>query len=142
MQMPDVNILIHAWRQESPDHERAQQWLEDTVSAPDGLGLVDQVAAGAIRILTKQIPGLGVKTDDVLAHVDELRASSGVRIVRPGPKHWSIFSGLCHEFKATGNQVPDCYLAAFAIENDATWVSRDTFFASVPGLQWMDLPGD
>lgn len=37
--------------------------------------------------------------------------------------------------------VPDCYIAALALERNASLVSRDKFFGRVPGLTWMDLPG-
>lgn len=140
MQIPDVNILVHAWRAESADHERAKAWLEDAVSPGGSLGLVDQVAAGAVRILTHRVRGLGADISEVLSRVDELRSTPGVKIIRPGRNHWAIFSRLCRELAATGNTVPDCYLAAIALESDATFVSRDRFFASVPGLTWNDLP--
>ena len=140
MHIPDVNILVHAWRAESADHERAKAWLEEVAGPGEGLGLVDQVAAGAVRVLTRRVSGLGADIDEVLSRVDELRATPGVKIIRPGRNHWAIFSNLCRELAATGNTVPDCYLAAFALEIDATFVSRDRFFASVPGLTWIDLP--
>ena len=141
LQIPDVNILVHAWRAESADHERAKTWLERAIADSDPLGLIDQVAAGAIRVLTQRVPGLGASTGDVLAYVNELRLAPGVVIVGPSRNHWSIFSGLCRDLGATGNMVPDCYIAALALERNASLVSRDKFFGRVPGLTWMDLPG-
>ena len=140
MLIPDVNILVHAWRAESADHARARAWLEDAAGPGEGLGLVDQVAAGAIRVLTQRVSGLGADINEILLRVDELRAAPGVTIIRPRQNHWAIFSSLCRELSATGNLIPDCYLAALAMENTATFVSRDRFFASVPGLTWNDLP--
>lgn len=77
---------------------------------------------------------------DVNVLVDALVSSPGTRIVRPSGKHWTSFADLCRQTGASGNLIPDCYLAALAIENDATFVSRDRFFASVTGLKWNDLP--
>lgn len=138
MQIPDVNVLVHAWRPESADHERARDWLETTTALSSGIGLPDVVGSGAIRVLTMRVSGLGAELADVLASMDGLR--SHVTAIQPGRRHWSIFTNLCRQTGATGNKIPDCYLAAFAIEREATLVSRDQFFAQLPGLDWADLP--
>ena len=139
MQIPDVNVLVHAWRGESADHEPARYWLENTAGAD--LGLLDVVLTGALRVLTLRVRGLGADVDDVLDNLERLRAVSGVVVVRPGVSHWSIFTNLCRDLGATGNAIPDCYIAAAAIDRGATLVSRDRFFSQVPGLDWIDLPG-
>lgn len=55
--------------------------------------------------------------------------------VRPGARHWTIFTGLCTTVGARGNTVPDAYLAALAIELGASWVTTDYAFARFPGLR-------
>lgn len=139
MHVPDVNVVIDAWRPESPHHASARQWLE-TNATTGTLGLPDAVAAGAVRVLTLRVPGLGVDVASVLQRFSALRSASGVQVIGPGPRHWGIFDALCRELGASGNQVPDCYLAAIAIEKRATFVSRDRFFSRVPRLDWIDLP--
>ena len=141
MQMPDVNVLVDAWHVDSAFHGRASDWLHNAVTSPTPLGLSDQVLSGAIRILTnRRIPGMAWPIEDVLDVVGALISSPGTRIVRPGRRHWTSFTELCRHLGASGNLIPDCYLAALAMENKATFVSRDRFFASVPGLTWNDLP--
>jgi predicted nucleic acid-binding protein len=49
-------------------------------------------------------------------------------VVRPGPRHWTIFTDLVVQHRLRGNDVPDAYLSATALEAGATLVSRD------PGL--------
>lgn len=56
--------------------------------------------------------------------------------LRPGSKHWEIFSGLCRAASATANNVPDAYHAALAIEHGATWVTNDRGYAQFPNLLW------
>ena len=90
--------------------------------------------------MTMPVRGLGADVATVLDRVAALLAAPGVRRVVPGPRHWAIFDSLCRELAATGNLVPNCFLAAIAIEKKATFVSRDRFFATVPGLDWIDLP--
>jgi uncharacterized protein len=48
-------------------------------------------------------------------------AAPGAVPIRPGPRHWSLFNQLCLTVGARGNQVPDAFLAALAIEHGATW---------------------
>ncbi len=137
--IPDVNVLVDAWRPGSAGHRSARQWLEDTAQSTE-LALPDAVLAGATRILTLRVRGLGFDVASVLDEVTALLAAPGVQRVSPGPRHWRIFDGLCRELGATGNLVPDCSLAALAIEKNATFVSRDLFFSTVPGLDWIDVP--
>ena len=56
--------------------------------------------------------------------------------LRPGGKHWEIFSQLCQAVAATANDVPDAYHAALAVENGATWITNDRGYAKFPNLQW------
>lgn len=139
MLIPDVNVLVDAWRPGSAGHQGARQWLEDAAQSTE-LALPDAVLTGATRILTLRVRGLGFDLASVLDEITALLAAPGVQRVSPGPRHWSVFDGLCRELGATGNLVPDCFLAALAIEKKATFVSRDRFFSTVPGLDWTDLP--
>ena len=59
-------------------------------------------------------------------------------VVRPGARHWSIFTRICRESGAIGNLVPDAYLAALAIEQGCELVSNDADFARFKGLRWRD----
>ena len=54
----------------------------------------------------------------------------------PGIKWWSIFERACLDINAEGNDIPDAYLAALAIENDCTLISTDNGFARFTRLDW------
>ena len=56
--------------------------------------------------------------------------------VHPGARHWRIFTRLCRESGATGNLVPDAFLAALALEHGCELVSNDADFARFRGLRW------
>jgi len=60
----------------------------------------------------------------------------GAGAVAPGERHWDIFGRLCREGGATGNLVPDAWLAALAIEWGCEFVTTDRDFARFPGLRW------
>jgi predicted nucleic acid-binding protein len=51
-------------------------------------------------------------------------------------RHWEIFARLCRNAGATGNLVPDAYLAALAIEHGCEFVTCDKDFARFEGLRW------
>jgi predicted nucleic acid-binding protein len=58
-----------------------------------------------------------------------------------GPRHWEIFQQLTEVSGIRGGSLTDAYLAAFAIENDATFVTFDRGFAKFPGLKVLN-PAD
>ena len=68
--------------------------------------------------------------------VGALRSSPNAVPVSPGERHWDIFMELCREIGARGDDVPDAYHAAIAVENGATWYSADRGFARFRSLPW------
>lgn len=137
MIIPDVNILIGAFRRDAPGHQRLRSWLERAVAAPELLGLTDAVLGAVVRITTNpRVFATPSSLDETIAQIDALRAADGVARVVPGPRHWEVFSGLCRSADARGNLVADAQHAAVAIELGATWVTLDRDFARFPGLRW------
>lgn len=66
-----------------------------------------------------------------------LRAQPGVLTLAPGAGHWPIFTRLVREAGARGNLVPDAFLAAIALESNATFVTTDRDYARFDGLRCM-----
>lgn len=52
MMLPDVNVLIYAFRQDAPDHEAYHRWLTDTIQSDQAYGIADLVLSGFLRIVT------------------------------------------------------------------------------------------
>ena len=52
MQLPDVNVLIYAHRQDAPEHGRYAAWLRALVEAPEPFAVAEIVLAGFLRIVT------------------------------------------------------------------------------------------
>jgi toxin-antitoxin system PIN domain toxin len=135
-------VLVYAHRGGTPEYERIGGWLEEQASADTPFGLPTLVASGFLRIVTH--PGIfatPTRTDAAVDFVEALRARPNCVEVAPGPRHWEIFTGLCRSTGATGNRVPDAYLAALAIESGSEWVTTDGGFARFEGLRWRQPGG-
>ena len=133
----DVNILISAFRADSPDHAAMRVFLEDSVNGTEPVGLTDAVLGGVVRVLTHpKVFTPPSPLDRVLSECEDLVSHPGTVRLLPGPRHWEIFRGLCVAANAKGNLVADAQHAAIAIENGATWVSKDRDFARFAGLRW------
>jgi toxin-antitoxin system PIN domain toxin len=138
MRCVDVNVLVFAHRPESPDHERYRDWLEQVRRDDEPLALSSLVLSGFLRVVThgrvfREPTPLATAVDFVQA----LRSSPNAVPVSPGERHWDIFLELCREIGAHGNDVPDAYHAAIAVENGATWYSADRGFARFRSLRWV-----
>lgn len=99
----------------------------------------DVAASGFVRVVTH--PRVFREPDDTasaLAFIDRLHAFNHAIALRPGERHWGIFSRLCLEMRAVGNTVPDAYLAALAIESSGELATADRGFARFPGVRWSD----
>ena len=137
MRCVDVNILVFAHRPEASNHAEHRAWLDAARAASEPLGLSDVVASGFLRVAThprvfKEPSPLAVAID----FVEALRGSPATIPVTAGDRHWEIFVDLCRRVGASGNTIPDAYLAALAIEHGAVWVTADRGFARFPGLRW------
>lgn len=137
MILPDVNILVHAFRPDSPNHEICLSWLDDVVNGDARYGMAPQVLSGVIRITTHpKIFTMPNSLGEVLRFCDILLAQSHCVVIQPGERHWDIFKRLCTEADARGNLVPDAWFAALAIESGSEWITLDHDYARFPGLQW------
>jgi uncharacterized protein len=52
MQLPDVNVLVYAHRQDTPEHDRYAAWLRALVESPEPFAVAEIVLAGFLRIVT------------------------------------------------------------------------------------------
>jgi toxin-antitoxin system PIN domain toxin len=135
--LPDVNILVHAFRSDSSDHESCRSWLDGVVNGDARYGMAPQVLSGVIRITTHpKVFSMPSRLDEVLRFCDILLMQSHCVVIQPGEQHWDLFKRLCTEADARGNLVPDAWFAALAIESGCEWITLDHDYARFPGLQW------
>ena len=137
MILPDVNVLIHAFRSDSQDHKDCRLWLNHVVNGDALFGMSPQVLSSLVRITTHlKIFSQPSALVEAFGFCDVLLAQRHCVPILPGPRHWQIFSRLCIVADARGNLVPDAWFAALAIESGCDWITLDRDYARFPGLRW------
>ena len=126
MILPDVNVLVYAHREDTPNHAAFLAWLEGVINGDAAYGMSDLVLSGFLRVVTHpRIFDPPSTTEQALAFAAEVRNQPHCVQIRPGARHWDIFEKLCRTAGIKGNLVPDAYLAALAIESGSTWITTD-----------------
>jgi toxin-antitoxin system PIN domain toxin len=135
--LPDVNVLLYAFRADSVNHAAHRRWLGSILNGQMAYGMSPQVLSGVIRVATHpQIFVRPSRLAEVTAFTSLLLEQPHSQIVQPGPRHWDIFCSLCRNADATGNLVQDAWYAALAIEYGCEWITTDRDFARFEGLSW------
>ena len=137
MLLPDVNVLIYAFREDALEHQRFRDWVEDLLNGDEAYGVCDLVLSGFLRIVTH--PAIFDPPSPIagaLAFVEEVRGQPNCVVIQPGVRHWDVFASLCRTSGARGNLVPDAYLAALAIESGSDWITTDGDYGRFAGLRW------
>jgi toxin-antitoxin system PIN domain toxin len=125
----DVNVLVDAFRADAPGHAQARAWLEDARRGTEPVAVLPEVASSFVRIVSnRRIWRLPSSMADALAFIAALRSSPAVRWGHAGPRQWELFEGLVSGHALTGDDVPDAYLAAAALDLGATFVTSDRGF--------------
>jgi toxin-antitoxin system PIN domain toxin len=132
----DVNPLLYAHREESPQNAEYREWLRSYLDSGEPFELPRTVASGFYRIATNPRvftePSL---PSDALAFLDEILRSPSARPMTEGPRHWSIFTGLCVDLGIRGAEASDAYIAAFALETETKLFTADRGMLRHPGLR-------
>jgi toxin-antitoxin system PIN domain toxin len=137
MILPDVNVLVYAFRRDSTRHKEYRAWLQGIVDGPNAYGVSPQVLASVLRICTHpKVYRRPSTIAETLAFCGALLAPAHSTVIQPGERHWSIFTKLCESSKASGNLVQDAWFAALAIEHGCEWISTDGDYATFRGLRW------
>ena len=137
MILPDVNVLIYAFRSDAEGHAGYKRWLDDAIGGPAAYGVSPQVLSSVVRITTHpKIFSRPSRMDQVLDFCETMLRQPSATVIEPGRRHWPIFRNLCVDAKATGNLVHDAWFAALAIESGCEWITTDRDFARFPGLNW------
>ena len=139
MIIPDINLLVYAYNSDAPEHARARNWWEESLSGIQPVGLPWLVALGYLRIMTsRRILARPLLSAEALLHIRSWLDQAPVHIIEPGPRHLDLLESLTAAARVTGELTTDLHLAALAIENRAELHSNDADFGRFPGLRWIN----
>jgi toxin-antitoxin system PIN domain toxin len=135
--LPDVNVLVYAFRREAVDHERYASWLSATLVGSE-LALVESVLLGMIRIVTSpRIMADPAPTPLALRFVEALLAAPRARQLAPTAATWHRLRTIArNDQRVRGPLVPDAWLAALALSHGCRLATADRGFARFQGLDW------
>lgn len=139
MKVTDANLLLYAYNENAPQHSKAKNWLEESLSSPEIFGLSWQTITAFLRISTnpKSYP-LPFTLSEAVEIVEEWLAQPQVKILQPTEKHGEIFSNLIIEGQTHGALMMDAHLAALTIEHGAVLATTDRDFAKFSKLKTLN----
>ena len=142
MILPDVNVLIYAFRKDTPHYATCRRWLNDTIQAAAQFGVSPLTLAAVVRIVTNpRVFRDPSPPAEAFAFCNNLLSQPHADTVEPGARHCDIFRRLCLETETRGPRVTDAWFAALAIEHGCTWITLDRDYARFPGLNWQAPAG-
>jgi len=135
--LPDVNVLVYAARDDTPECAHYRQWLEDALMGPEPVAFASPVLAGFLRVVTNpRVFSHPSSLDDALAFVDAVLDAPAAVLPALSERLAGMLAEVCRRAGATADRVPDAYLAAIALDLDAELVTADRGFARFEGLRW------
>ena len=141
MILPDVNVLIYAFRKDVPQHSACNFWLTGVLAGQTRFGMSPLALSALVRITTNP---RSYREPSSLAEAftfcDYVAGQPNCQLVESGERHWDIFQRLCVETDTRGPRVTDAWYAALAIEWGCEWVTMDRDYARFPGLRWSVPP--
>ena len=141
MILPDVNVLIHAFRRDVPQHAVCRSWLVDVVASDARFGVSPLVLSAVVRITTNpRLYRMPSGIAEAFGFCENLLRQPHCQIVDPAERHWEIFQRLCIATDTSGSRLSDAWFAALAIEWGCEWITLDRDYARFPGLKWQ-VPG-
>lgn len=140
MIVPDVNVLVLAMRPDASDAgAQVRTWLEARLVGHEQVGVPEQVLAAVVRLVTNPRIFTDPSTpSQAVEFTSAVLGAPAAVVVRPGARHWQLFSDLVTAHRLRGNDVPDAYLASIAMEAGAHFATLDRGFRRFDGLRTID----
>lgn len=135
MILPDVNVLIYAFRTDAKSHHVARAVLDPLFGGDTRFGISPQTLSALVRVTTNaRIFANTSSLEEAFGFCDDIYSHSNCQLVTPGDRHWRIFERLCLATGTRGPAVADAWYAALAIEWGCEWITFDRDYARFPDL--------
>ena len=136
MIVPDANLLLYAYDEESSRYEAARGWLERCLSGSESVGFTYPTVFAFLRISTLASAFENPLTlAQASAEVGAWTSRRVARVLAPGPNHIEhVLKLLETAGSAGGNLVTDAQIAELAIAHRGTVHTADHDFRRFPQL--------
>ncbi|NOQ36392.1 MAG: PIN domain-containing protein [Methylococcaceae bacterium] len=139
MYLMDVNIFVYAHREDTPNHAIYRQWLESVINSQAAFGYSELVLSGFMRVVTHpKIFENPSSLSSAISFTEQIKNANNAVCLAPKTMHWKLFTECLNQINATGNDIPDAYHAALAMEWNCEWVTADKGFKRFKGLKVKD----
>ena len=89
MILPDVNVLIYAFRKDVPQYELCRAWLNSVVAGETRFGVSLLALSAVVRVTTNtRIYREPSTFEDAFGFCEDLLAQPHCHVVVPGERHW------------------------------------------------------
>src|SRR5580693_1035396 len=103
MDLPDVNVLIYAFREDSPYFPRCHAWLAELLAGDTRFGISPLTLSALVRITTNTRTFEQASShSDAFGFCEGLMAHPLCELIEPGERHWGVFRRLCEMANITG----------------------------------------
>lgn len=136
MYLFDVNVWVHAHREDSDRHQPVSAFVEGVLNGREVFGYSPYALSSFLRIVTHpKIFTIPSPFETAIFFVESVAEHPRSMQVLPGESMWNIFTHLSYAVRPAGNLFPDTFFAALAIESGCTWVTCDRDYTRFPGLK-------
>jgi toxin-antitoxin system PIN domain toxin len=114
--IPDVNVLVAAFRADHSSHDAARAWLSqariDCAQGRETLALLPMVATGFLRLVTNsRVFTNPDSVEDAMAFLDAVLESPGVELRACGDE-WPLLRNMLLTLGLKGNLITDAWIAS------------------------------
>ncbi len=137
MIIPDVNLLLYAYSEQTRLHEPAREWWESLLNGTERVGVPWAVVVSFVRLMTNRSAVTNpITPTQALDFVDEWFVRTHVLALNPSSRHLMFLRRNLMAAGVGGNLVSDAHIAALAMEHQAEVHTNDRDFVRFPGLMW------
>jgi len=137
----DTNILLYAYREESPLHEAALRAIHRLAEGHEAWAVPIFCVGEFLRVVSHdRIFDPPTPILDAVTAIESLLASPSSRLLVPGDRYLPLLRGVIAESGVRGNLVFDAQVAAVCLEHGATTLlTEDRDFSRFRGITTVSL---
>lgn len=139
MILPDANLFLYAYDEDSPFHSKAVRWCERVLGGPESVILLPAVLFGFMRISTHaRVFENPLSVREAGEQVESWLARGHVRILDMLTEDVRRALELLKAAGTAGNLTTDAQIAAVALRLDAEVHTADLDFGRFPQVRFLN----